>query len=153
VQAVPSAAASIPPASLTLPPFQPKTRGRAGVLAVSVVLGLSIAVAGGVTLGRTLARRAPTTAAAAAPAPSPVVATATATPTPTPTPIVAPTEVAASTPLPKAATPVWRRVAPKPTPKSSLTANIPAASGVKDPLEEAIRKAVASTAPAPQPAP
>jgi hypothetical protein len=48
---------------------------------------------------------------------------------------------------------VWRRVAPKPTPKSSLTANIPAASGVKDPLEEAIRKAVASTAPAPQPAP
>lgn len=173
---VPPAVGSIPPASITLPPFQTKKRGgRAGVLAVSVVLGLSVAVAGGVTLGRTLARRAPPTAAAAsdvkvvtfgapaaAPAPSPAPAPA---PSPAlalaPPPVVAAatplatTAVATAAPLPKAAAavPAWRRVGAKPAPKSSLTANIPSSTGVKDPLEEAIRKAVASAPPSPPPTP
>jgi hypothetical protein len=157
---VPPAVASIPPASLTLPPFQAKKRGRAGVLAVSVVLGLSVAVVGGVTLGRTLARHTPPTVAAApapSPAPSPVLA-ASPVPAVAVTPVaatavattpVAATPVAAAAPLPKpaATTPAWRRVGPKPNPKSSLTANIPASTGVKDPLEEAIRKAVAAAPP------
>jgi hypothetical protein len=175
---VPPAVASIPPASITLPPFQTKKRGgRAGVLAVSVVLGLSVAVAGGVTLGRTLARRAPPTAAAAsdvkvvtfgapAAAPAPLPAPAPS-PAPSPAPALSPPPVVAAAtplatpaaataaPLPKAAaaTPAWRRAGAKPAPKSSLAANIPSSTGVKDPLEEAIRKAVASAPPSPPPTP
>src|SRR5271170_5872573 len=62
---VPPAVASIPPASRTVAP--PTSRGKSGgrgVLLTSVVLGLAVAVGGGVTLGRTLAHRAPPVGAA-----------------------------------------------------------------------------------------
>src|ERR1700722_15308909 len=56
--------ASIPAASVTLAP-QSRKRSRVAVPALAIVLGLSIAIAGGVTLGRTLARHAPAAVAAA----------------------------------------------------------------------------------------
>lgn len=171
---VPPAVVSIPPASMTLaPPRAGKRGGRTGALVVSVALGLSVAVAGGVTLGRTLAHRAPPIAAAASdarvvtfgapahspspapsPAPAPAPSPALALSPPPATAVATKAPVATSAPLLKAAVgPSPRHFAAKATPKSALTVHIPASTGAKDPLEEAIRKAVASAPPTPPASP
>jgi hypothetical protein len=165
---VPPAVASIAPASRTVAPQTRAARRRGrSVLLPSMVAGLIVAVAGGVTLGRTLAHRTAvsTTAAAppAVPAPPPSVPAASPVPATAPTPVVATSpapatpaaatatspkpqlSVAPATPAPRA---VLRRGSWKPAAKTSLAATVPAATppsaGGKDSLDEAIRKAVAS---------
>jgi hypothetical protein len=161
---VPPAVASIPPASRTLEPPTSRKGGGRGVLMTSIVLGLAVAVGGGVTLGRTLAHRAPSAAAASdakavtfgtpaaapppataaaplpAPAPAPVAAAATATATAA----AAATAATVTTAAPKPAA-AARRYAPRPA-AAKPAANVPASTsgGAKDSLDEAIRKAVAS---------
>jgi hypothetical protein len=149
--------ASIPAASVTLAP-QTKTRRRVAVPALASLLGLSIAIGGGVTLGRTLARRAPATVSAA----NVVAAAPLALP---PAPIPSPVPVPGPLPMPAAAAPAAAVVVaatvtahakttvptsphhftPRPTTKGQTITNTPAsAPGAVDPLDEAIRKAVAS---------
>jgi hypothetical protein len=164
---VPPAIASIPPASRTLEPPTSRKGGGRGVLMTSIVLGLAVAVGGGVTLGRTLAHRTPPAAAASdakvvsfgtpaaapppataaaplpAPAPVPVAAAATATATAAAVPATA-TAATVTTAAPKPAA-AARRYWPRPA-AAKPAANVPASTsgGAKDSLDEAIRRAVAS---------
>lgn len=171
---VPPAVASIPPPSAVAPAATSAGTKRRGGFVLSMALGLAVAIVGGAALGRTLAHRAAKPAAAAAVqnvAPPPASATPAADTPPAPTAAAAPSTPATATqpavtppgptPQPVAAAAVphaapavapkaaafvpKRTVKPATAAKSSLNANVPASgSGAKDPLEEAIRKAVAS---------
>ncbi|HEY8038227.1 MAG TPA: hypothetical protein VIF15_00465 [Polyangiaceae bacterium] len=160
---VPPSVISSPVASVAQTKADRKKSRRGGLTAFAAV-ALIAAIAGGVGLGRTLANRAsasrgPASAPVAAAAPATPAATATAIPTATPTEPVTttapatpppPAAVAATPPPRPAVAPIGgarRAPTPKPATKPSLVANVPTgASGAMDPLEAAIRKAVAAPA-------
>jgi DNA polymerase-3 subunit gamma/tau len=184
---VPPAVASIP-APGRIVEAGPR-KARRGLLGVCVALGLAVAIAGGATLGRTLAHRtaqasaanapgapatdpaatAPNGAAAGTPSPAaagaptqppagaapvaavqPAGATTQPTNSGTPastsaaaTPLAAAAPAAAPRPAALRAAAAISKRAPSPS-KSSLNAKVTTSGGgAKDPLEEAIRKAVA----------
>ncbi|HEY6461356.1 MAG TPA: hypothetical protein VIY73_14420 [Polyangiaceae bacterium] len=121
---VPPAVASIAPASRTLtPPNGRASRGGRGALLTSVVIGLLVALAGGVTLGRTLARRS---AIAAAGPGTPVVVAAIAAQPP-----VSP--LAAGNPVLPASTSAGVAPSPAPSPASPATTSAPLAIALATP--------------------
>jgi hypothetical protein len=168
---------TIPPTVASVPPplqvqagaaGKPAKKGGRGTLVAVALVGLVVAVGGGATLGRTLARHGAPAAAAAAAVQAPVVTTnpvavptAAVKPAPAPQPVAAAVPaVAAQTPTPQtqsapahAAPPpvaVTRRVWPaRPAAKSGAAPAapvvVPSSAGTMDPLEAAIRKAVAQS--------
>lgn len=157
---VPSAMASIPPASATVPPVT-RPRGQ-GLLLTSVVLGLALAVGGGISLGRTLAHRAAPLAAGASEAKALSLGTPAAPPpasAPSPAPLppeavtalaaatagaTAPSAVATAAVSPAAATRSVPAVTPRRMGRPAARPAGPTGPAAKDSLDEAIRKAVAS---------